>query len=387
MKYHLLTTSWQRSMGAMFKKLLNDTVLVFVYPHPAPRLFHTFFCPPLRILALSEVGEILFDQVIIRHQFVRLPATRLILETAPGIVLSPDDLNTLARNLTSRMPPSLSTGAIDQEVAFHKLIFALVADALLNLRRLRIRCGMQSADELTLEGLRAAFAPEERGQLVNSAAFLLAYPDLWSLPPGATQLSRALIQVESSSGYLEELLAASVSANAWKRDFSQPCIRCAQCTGNWQPVLSSPGTLPPEESWRYTRPENHVFICRKCAYKIGWRRKEGVRHALALGMWGARFEAFQRWHKAVMEGTIPAEWDKEHFPLWPQAFGGDTWETGSGAFPYADPRPPEDVFRTAEHLASMKQALGRPRSGRLHDSPARKGVSLDTSLVLTGEAP
>ena len=50
----LLTTPWQRAWGAMFRRSLGETVLVFVYPHPAERSFHTYFCPPLRIMALDD---------------------------------------------------------------------------------------------------------------------------------------------------------------------------------------------------------------------------------------------------------------------------------------------------------------------------------------------
>ena len=64
MNMQLLTTSWQRARGAVFRKKLGDTGLAFLYPFTAPRLFHTFFCPPLRLTALSEQGEIVFDRVI-----------------------------------------------------------------------------------------------------------------------------------------------------------------------------------------------------------------------------------------------------------------------------------------------------------------------------------
>lgn len=375
MKYQLLTTSWQRSIGAMFKKTLDNTVFIFVYPHPAPRLFHTFFCPPLRILALGDAGEIRFNQVIPPNQFVRLPKTRLILETAPEVTLAHENLQTLAQTLTNRLPRSRSTGAIDQEVAFHNLIFALVHDALWNLQRFNQRRERLCMDNLTLAGLRAAFTPQERGQFLNSALFLLEYPDLWSLPPIAARLSRTLLQVEANAGCLEELLAASVSANPWKNDFPGTCVRCQFNTGNWRPVLSAPESMLPEEAWRYSRPENHVFICHKCAFKVGWHRRANVRIALALGVWGVRFEAFQRWHTAAITGCLPVDWDKATFPVWPPEYGGATWETGSSACEHADPRPPEGVCRTAEHLAGMKKSLGRPRARRLPDSPPRKEVS------------
>jgi len=80
MDLRLLTTSWRRSLGAMFWNGQGDTGLVFLYPFAAPRLFHTFFCPPLRLTVLSEEGEVIFDQVTPPWRFVRLPPTRLILE-------------------------------------------------------------------------------------------------------------------------------------------------------------------------------------------------------------------------------------------------------------------------------------------------------------------
>jgi len=84
-----LTTPWQRFRGAMFQKRLGETVLIFSYPHAAPRLFHTFFCPPLRIIALDDDREVLFDQVKQPGQFVRLPASRLIVEADPEQELPP----------------------------------------------------------------------------------------------------------------------------------------------------------------------------------------------------------------------------------------------------------------------------------------------------------
>lgn len=383
MNPQLLTNSWQRALGAMFKKTLKETVLVFIYPHPAKRLFHTFFCPPIRILALNDQGEILSDQVVRPNQFVPLPETRLILETAPETRLTPEELQALASPL-SRMPPSLSTGAIDREVAFHKLLFAMVADALLNLRRLRRCFEAQNQAVLSVDTLRQTFNPEERGELLNSALFLLAYPKLWTLPSGALKLARTLLRVEGTSGFLEELLAASVCLHDWKRDFPQACIRCGFSTGSWQPVLAPREGLSAEEAWRYARPENHVFICRKCAYKIGWHKRATVRLTLAYGVWGARFEAFQRWHNP-RENTMPDGWDKKGFPLWPESYGGDTWETGSGAMAYADPRPPDGVQRTPEQLACLKKALGHPRTGRLCDIPLRKAVSLEASHLFSGE--
>ena len=56
MQLHFLITSQQRASGAMFMESLNDTVLAFIYPTDGARTFHTFFCPPMRIVALSVDG-------------------------------------------------------------------------------------------------------------------------------------------------------------------------------------------------------------------------------------------------------------------------------------------------------------------------------------------
>ena len=84
-RLHFLITSDQRAMGAMFFKDLNEDVMAFVYPIDAARRFHTFFCPPLRIIALSAEGETLFDQVIQPWKFVRLPTCRYVIETGPKV--------------------------------------------------------------------------------------------------------------------------------------------------------------------------------------------------------------------------------------------------------------------------------------------------------------
>ena len=56
MQLQFLITSEQRASGAMFMESLNDTVLAFIYPTDGTRTFHTFFCPSMRIIALSTNG-------------------------------------------------------------------------------------------------------------------------------------------------------------------------------------------------------------------------------------------------------------------------------------------------------------------------------------------
>jgi hypothetical protein len=50
MQLQFLITSEQRASGAMFMESLNETVLAFIYPTDGTRTFHTFFCPPMRIM-------------------------------------------------------------------------------------------------------------------------------------------------------------------------------------------------------------------------------------------------------------------------------------------------------------------------------------------------
>lgn len=372
MPYQLLTTSWQRAAGAIFRTL-NDTVLAFLYPHPAPRLFHTFFCRPLRIIALSDSGEVLFDRVVSPFRFVKLPATRIILETDPSREL-PLDIKTLVQNLTAKPLPSLSTGAIEPEANLHSLLFALVADALGDIRRLKERCHLRRGGELTMESLQTVFTPEERGQTINSAAFLLDFSEGWRLPNEAYTLARRVLSLERKTGFLAELVAASIAGGPWKAEFPRICLRCQGTSGRWRPVLAPPNHLPREVCWRYERPENHIYLCRKCAYKINWVADESVRLSLVCGVWGKRFEAFRRWHTAASWHLLPVTWNKEQDPLWPAEYGGATWETGSGALPVADPRPPDEIANDATDLARMKTCLGSPRPRRLPATSFQEAV-------------
>jgi hypothetical protein len=44
------------------------------------------------------------------------------------------------------------------------------------------------------------------------------------------------------------------------------------------------------------------------------------------------------------------------YPLWPKSYGGDTWETGSGALKHVAAGWPKSVYRTKEHLTYLKNA-------------------------------
>jgi len=75
------------------------------------------------------------------------------------------------------------------------------------------------------------------------------------------------------------------------------------------------------------------------------------------------------------------DWDRETHPLWPPTLGGDTWETGSGAFEYADPLPPEGVSQTSSHQAVLSRILNdrgglRGKRGRGKFTPWQPLVQL-----------
>src|SRR5262245_10135951 len=73
MQLQFLITSEQRASGAMFMQDLKKDILAFIYPTDGTRTFHTFFCPPMRIVALSAEGQVVFDEVIAKWRWVKLP--------------------------------------------------------------------------------------------------------------------------------------------------------------------------------------------------------------------------------------------------------------------------------------------------------------------------
>jgi len=363
----LLTTPWERSRGAMFHRSLDpDAVLLFLYPHPAPRLFHTFFCPPLRIIAVNDDGRRLSEQVVSPGEFVRLPPARIVVECSPALELNDDDLVALSLQAAAG-DPFRHAGTWGEAVSIDRLIFALIADALADLRRVHEAHGRKG--RVQAEVLQQRFDAWERGQMINSAGFLLDFVDSVDLPENAVRLSRQLLDLEQTGGHLAELTAASIAGMPWKNDLPRVCLRCGgACT--WRPVLAPPDDLPSEMSWRCGRPENHVPLCNRCAYRIGWREAD-VRRILAVGLWGRRWDAFLRWYTAAADGSLPLDdWDREIDPLWPAPFGGDRWETGSGALGCADPRLPTGVERTREEQIALSQTLRRGSSRRWQVAPS-----------------
>ena len=364
-----LSSPWARAMGAMFRGKLGNTMLIFVYPHAAPRLFHTFFCPPLHILALNGEGGIVYDQVVSPNHFIHIPASRIIIESDPDVELPPlDEFCSLGNEAQS------SQGAWDESASLGGLFFALMAQAVADIRR--VNEVHQRSGSVHPEIIRDKFAPWERGQILGSAGFILSNLDQYELPQNAISLSKQLIHLEQPQ--LGELLAASAAGVPWKQDFSNACLRCGK-GGSWRPAILQYSEVP-DFSWRYERPENAVPLCHKCAARLKWNHQEDARIDLAWGLWGLRFEAFWRWHTAAMKNNLPEDWDKLDYPLWPSQFGGHTWESGSGAEAHADPRPPQGIQLSGMHQDALARGLGvgTQDRGHLPTSPRGKLVELTT---------
>ena len=344
MQLHFLITSEQRATGAIFFDNMNENILAFVYPNDSKRLFHTFFCPPLRIAALSAEGEILFDQVIRPWKFARLPECRYVIETAPEV-----DFRPFIKTILSLSPELPQSGAMDAGTRMDSLLFALLSEAVADIRRIR----EAHRGEVRPEIQRRKFEVWERGQIVSSAGFLLDFSQAWNLPDGAVKLSYSVLQAEEP--YLDEIVAASVAGIPWRHEFPNHCMRCGK-PASWRPILNPPKNAPVEIAWRYQRPENAIPICHHCTETLDLLRSEALQLDLVWGLWGPRFEAFWQWHRAMKNNHLP-EWDQCVDPLWPREFGGTTWETGSGALKYAAPRPPSDILRSEGQMSVLRRAL------------------------------
>jgi hypothetical protein len=344
MQLHFLLTSEQRALGALFFDNMNENILAFVYPSDAARTFHTFFCPPLRIIALSTNGEVLFDQVIQPWKFARLPACRYVIETGPSV-----DYRPYIKTILSTSPGLPQSGAMDPSIRMDSLLFALLAEAVADIRR--IREAHQGVVRPEIQ--RRKFEAWERGQIVSSAGFILDFSRAWNLPDGAVKLSHSVLQAEEP--YLDEIVAASVAGIPWRHEFPNACMRCGK-PGSWRPILNPALDAPLEIIWRYQRPENAIPICHHCTETLDLLRSESFQLDLVWGLWGPRFEAFWQWHRAMKNNHLP-QWDPCVHPLWPPEFGGVTWESGSGALSHAEPRPPRDVQRSEQHMEALHRAL------------------------------
>jgi hypothetical protein len=171
----------------------------------------------------------------------------------------------------------------------------------------------------------------QRGLLLSSAAFLMDVRDQITieLPPTAVRLADYILRAECR--YADEILAASVAGTPWMPPHQiGDCFRCKITKGTFRQVIVDQ-SIPEESAWRLLRPENHVCLCQNCAKVMRYSMGEKTHLAAAYLFWGVRFRALQRWHQAYCSGTLPVDWDRENFPLWPREYAGNTWESGSGA--------------------------------------------------------
>ena len=345
MQLHFLITSGQRATGAMFMESLNDTVLAFIYPGEEKRTFHTFFCPALRMIALNAEGEVVFDEVITRWKWVRLPDCKYVIETGPRVEYRPF-MNTI-HSLSPDLP---QYGALEPGTGMDQLLFSLLAEAVADMRRIR----EAHRNKIDPKVQRKRFATWERGQIVSSAGFILDFSDACHLPDGAVKLSHSVLKAEAP--YIDEIVAASVGGIPWRHEFPGHCMRCGK-RASWRPILSPKAHAPVEILWRYQRPENAVPICHHCTQTLNLLRDRSVGIDLVWGLWGPRFEALWQWHRAIRARRLPEDWDPYTHPLWPPEYGGTEWETGSGALTFAEPRPPHQVARSEEHMQALRRGL------------------------------
>lgn len=345
MQLQFLVTSEQRALGAMLMKDLNDTLLAFLYPTESARVFHTLLCPPMRMLALNAKGQVVFDQLMPPWKWARLPPCRYVLETGPRV-----DYRPYLQTVLSVAPTLPQQGSIEPSLGLEGLLFAVLAEAVADIRRIRDTHRGEVCPELQ----RRRFEAWERGQMVSSAGFILDFSESCNLPHGAVKLSRSVLKAEAP--YLDQIVAASVGGTPWRHDFPKHCIRCGK-PASWRPVLVPAPHAPPEILWRYQRPENAVPICHHCTETLNLLRNDSLQFDLVWGLWGPRFEALWQWHRAVRSQRLPRDWDLYSHPLWPREFGGREWETGSGALECSEPRPPHQVLRSEQQMQALRRAL------------------------------
>jgi hypothetical protein len=360
-KIIVLNSAFAQALGVMFRPRLGENIFVFIYPSKARRLFQTFFCPSMRMVALEKMGEQqaknVFEKVVPPWRFVSLPAADLIVEMAPEMQMDKDLVAEILLAVGDHK--HIAQGGVDANTGVQDLIFALFAAAVADLRRVRSVCGISGYGRVDPEIIQSHFSPWERGKILASAGFILdcRIEAQISVPDGAISLSRQMLDVENA--FQDELFAAALAGVPWEKDFSKDCIRCGK-NASWRFVL--PGeNLPPELAWRLMRPENAVPLCRDCARKLHFAKNEQVRRQLLWGLWGPRFEALERWLWAVQgEGAyrLPRNWSKADYPLWPEEFGGRNWASGSGDLMNCVPREPKEIRRTQAQKRVLAKLLG-----------------------------
>ena len=216
-KIILVRSAFSQALGVMFRRRLGEKVFVFIYPTKARRLFQTFFCPPLRIVALEKMGDqqakIVFEKVVQPWQFVPLPSADLIVEMAPDMQMDEDLIAEILSAVGHHK--HISQGGVDANTGIQDLIFALFAASVADLRRVRSVCGISGYGRVDPEIIKKHFSPWERGKILASAGFILdcRIEAQISIPDGAISLSRQMLDVENT--FQDELFAAALAGTPW----------------------------------------------------------------------------------------------------------------------------------------------------------------------------
>ena len=355
----VLANSYQRATGAMFRGRLKNKVLVFVYPASFRRIFITLFCPPLRILCFDNSGALIFDQTTDQWGFVKLPKTRIVLEVDPDHncnnvinAIAKDGIDGWISRYVSRSAVTKNSGGTSTADPYGDLVLTLIAEIMNELKAVRELVG----EDITRKSF-GALPSWQQGQAANAAAWVLDLaPHLpYRLPASAVRMSEKLLAIVKQFGGDDEaeLFAAALAGLPW--DLKAACFRCGGAS-QWRQVLGPSMMIPWVSKWRLARPENYVPLCSRCQDNSGIFDEADVAIAMAYAYWGPRFAALNHWYQSVTTNTIPTDWDREDYPLWPMEYGGATWGEGSGAIQHCAPRLGK-IARKPEHLEIMREVL------------------------------
>jgi hypothetical protein len=357
-------------IGVRFRKVVEGDVFAFLFPYSLSRTFWTAFCPRTRIVALSAEGDIVFDEVIEPWRLVSLPFSQIILQMDPATDYRP----ALGEILLSVVGPLrdlvfLCSGEFSEDASLDRLIFEVIKAAVADVRSVKNTGWIYRKDgTIDPEGINK-LPPKRRGEYLNAAGFIVdLVPELLeTLPPGAVSISEDIMNAEPVE-YHVELYAAAVASDTWtSAEMERGCLRCGTRCG-WREVVRVPDGLPAELAWRFARPENHVPLCKICirTMKLAERDdRDGVMLDLAWGLWGRRFEAFFRWYQVMQNGNLPKSWDRITYPLWPEDFGGRTWEDGSGHLACCSVRGPAGVVGSDMQRRAMERGLNVIPRGKI----------------------
>jgi len=198
-------------------------------------------------------------------------------------------------------------------------------------------------------------APVERRAKALSAALFVA--DYMPFPASLRVIRRLLSLLRGRDEAEELLLFAKYGEYPWRDEIEAVCFRCGRRPVTWRQIFTPPDNLPPAYRWRYDIPENHVPLCRTCGDQTFASADEEIRRLWGMAVWGERFDAWERLHRAFIHDNIP-HWEKDTSPLWPPAFGGKDWASGQGILL---PRYPRlySVQRLAVHRDAARALLHR----------------------------